>query len=121
MMRRIPGQDDHITHRNHRVSRMPWSFHYLAAGRPISNSSHPINGRLARLQKDESSSAPKILLQGQPFGDMLELTRQSCCTMAVHSSELRSRVGETSMDLLQLEHFLAVAEEGSFTRAAERV
>ena len=25
------------------------------------------------------------------------------------------------MDLLQLEHFLAVVEEGSFTRAAERM
>jgi len=25
------------------------------------------------------------------------------------------------MDLLQLEHFLAIADEGSFTRAAERV
>src|SRR5690349_695992 len=29
--------------------------------------------------------------------------------------------GGTFMDLLQLEHFLAVAEEGSFTRAAARV
>ena len=28
---------------------------------------------------------------------------------------------ETSWDLLQLEHFLAVVEEGTFTRAAERV
>jgi DNA-binding transcriptional LysR family regulator len=28
---------------------------------------------------------------------------------------------EVSMDLLQLEHFLAVVDEGSFTRAAERV
>src|SRR5439155_8396323 len=29
--------------------------------------------------------------------------------------------GGTSMDLLQLEHFLAVVEERTFTRAAERV
>ena len=31
------------------------------------------------------------------------------------------RVLPGGMDLLQLEHFLAVVEEGTFTRAAERV
>ena len=34
---------------------------------------------------------------------------------------MRGLNGESSMELLQLEHFLAVVDEGSFTRAAERV
>src|SRR5204863_5800813 len=42
-------------------------------------------------------------------------------SLSEHQLRVDGLVGEGPMELLQLEHFLAVVEEGSFTRAAERV